>query len=356
VTDATALDQAQAAWARIMPFLRPIEALISDPEISDIMVNGHHAVFFEKYGRKEQLRGVMISEKALQVAAKNIARALDADIDDTNPILDSRLPDGSRVAIVLAPVSVTGTSVSIRKFQNKRFDAQELVRVGMIPAEVLKELQDAVVNRKSVLISGPTGSGKTTLLNALAASIPDEERVIIIEDTSEIQIDKPDLVRLEARREQANFPAVTIRALLRASLRMRPDRILLGEVRGEEAFDLMQALNTGHQGTLSTTHANSAALSLTRFATCVMMAGIELPHQTVQRNIADALQFVVHIERRHGKRSVSEVLRIKGYDVSEDTYKLETIYQRPVITGRELIHDQRSGDQVPTNLGSDGRG
>src|SRR5262249_11748644 len=148
--------------------------------------------------------------------------------------------------------------------------------------------------RKNVLISGPTGSGKTTLLNALAAFIPDEERVIVIEDTSEIQIHRPDLVRLEARTEQADLPAITIRTLLRASLRMRPDRILLGEVRGEEAFDLMQALNTGHQGTLSTTHANSAALSLTRFATCVMMAGIELPHRTVRANIAESLQYLVH--------------------------------------------------------------
>src|SRR5215471_9537715 len=188
----TTLNPSQAAWARIMPFLRPIEALISDPEISDIMVNGDRAVFFEKYGRKEQLHGVTIPEKSLQVAAKHIARALDADIDDTNPVLDSRLPDGSRVAIVLSGVSVNGTSVSIRKFQNKRYDAQELVRVGMIPADVLIELQEAVLNRKNVLISGPTGSGKTTLLNVLAASIPDEERVIIIEDTSEIQIDKPD--------------------------------------------------------------------------------------------------------------------------------------------------------------------
>jgi pilus assembly protein CpaF len=321
----TTLNQAQAVWARIMAFLRPIEALISDPEISDIMVNGDRAVFYEKHGRKEQFHGITIPEKSLQVAAKNIARALDADIDATNPILDSRLPDGSRVAIVLWPVSVTGTSVSIRKFQNKRFDAQELVRVGTITPEMLKELEDAVLNRKNVLISGRTGSGKTTLLNALAAFIPDEERVILIEDTSEIQIDKPDLVRLEARKEQPDYPAVTIRTLLRATLRMRPDRILLGEVRGEEAFDLMQALNTGHQGTLSTTHANSAALSLTRFATCVMMSGVELPHKTVRANIGEALHYLVHMERRHGSRRVMEVVRVKGYDPSEDRYDLETV-------------------------------
>jgi pilus assembly protein CpaF len=324
----SASDKAQSAWARIMPFLRPIEGLISDPEISDIMVNGDRAVFYEKRGRMEHLAGVTISEKSLQVAARNIARALDAEIDDRSPILDSRLPDGSRVAIVLSPVSVEGTSVSIRKFQNKRFDAQELVRVGMLPPEVLQTLRDAVLSWKNILISGATGSGKTTLLNALAAFIPDEERVIVIEDTSEIQIDKPDVVRLEGRKEQPDLPAITLRTLLRASLRMRPDRILLGEVRGEEAFDLMQALNTGHQGTLSTTHANSAALSLARFATCVMMAGIDLPHRTVRANIGEALDLIVHVGRRRGMRYLSEVLRITGYDHEQDRYELETIYQK----------------------------
>jgi pilus assembly protein CpaF len=198
----------------------------------------------------------------------------------------------------------------------------------MLTPEVLQTLQDAVLSRNNILISGATGSGKTTLLNALAAFIPDEERVIVIEDTSEIQIDKPDVVRLEGRKEQTDLPAVTIRTLLRASLRMRPDRILLGEVRGEEAFDLMQALNTGHQGTLSTTHANSAALSLTRFATCVMMAGIELPHRTVRANIGEALDLIVHVGRNRGTRYISEVLRIAGYDHEQDRYELEAIYQK----------------------------
>src|SRR5262249_38134039 len=322
----TVFDKQQSAWGRILPFLRPIEPLIQDPEISDIMVNGDRAVFVEKYGQLALVAGVTINEKYLQVAARNIARALGADINEEKPILDSRLPDGSRVQIVLAPVSVDGTSVSIRKFQNKRYDAEELVRVGMMPLAGLTELKNAVQAWKNVLISGATGSGKTTLLNALAAFIPDSERIIVIEDTSEIQIHKPDLVRLEARTEQPDLPAITIRMLLLASLRMRPDRILLGEVRGKEAFDLMQALNTGHQGTLSTTHANSAALSLTRFETCVMMAGIEVPHRTVRANIADALDLAVHIDRRHGKRFVTEVLRVKGYNSVEDRYDLESIY------------------------------
>src|SRR2546426_1667837 len=265
---------AEAAWGRIIPFLRPIEPLIRDPEISDILVNGDRAVFFEKNGRLEPLAGVTLREQSLQAAARNIARALGAEISEENPILDSRLPDGSRVAIILSPVSVAGTTLTIRKFQNKRYNAEELVRVGTLSSDLLIVLRQAVRNRQNVLISGGTGTGKSTLLNALAAFIPDGERVVVIEDTSEIQIEKANLVRLEARIEQPDLSPVTIRNLLRATLRLRPDRILLGEVRGPEAFDLLQAMNTGHQGTLSTIHANSGAETLTRLATCVVMSGV----------------------------------------------------------------------------------
>jgi pilus assembly protein CpaF len=318
-------DKSAAAWARIMPFLRPVEALIRDPEISDIMINGERAVFFEKYGRIEPAVGVTIREQSLQVAARNIARALGGDISEESPLLDSRLPDGSRVAIALSPVSVGGTTLSIRKFQNKRYNAQELVRIGTLTAELMKELQEAILNRKNILISGGTGTGKTTLLNALATFIPSEERLVVIEDTSEIQIDKPNVVRLEAREEQPGLPGVSISKLLRHALRVRPDRILLGEVRGAEGFDLLQAMNTGHQGTLSTIHANSGPETLTRLATCVMMSAVELPHRTVRENIGSAVHLVVHIERREGRRFVREMLRVRGYDVTSDRYDLETV-------------------------------
>lgn len=317
---------ADPVWARIIPFLRVIERFIRDPEISDIMVNGEQGIFIEKHGRIEPVPGVTIREQSLRVAARNIARALGDEVSEEQPILDSRLPDGSRVAIILAPVSVSGTALTIRKFQNQRYTADELVRIGTLSPEVLKVLQQAVLDGQNMIISGGTGTGKTTLLNALAAFIPDDQRVIVIEDVAEIQVNKPNLVRLEARREQPVLPAVRIRDLLRATLRMRPDRILLGEVRGDEAFDLLQALNTGHEGVLSTIHASSAAQILTRFTTCVLMSGVELPHRAVRSNIGDALHLLVHLSRRQGKRCVTEVLRVRSYDAADDRYDLERIY------------------------------
>ena len=294
----------------ILPFLRPIEYLIKDQGVSEIMINGPASVFVERQGRVELVPGVSISEKSLQVAVRNIARALGDEINEEKPILDSRLPDGSRVAAVFPPCSVRGTTLTIRKFQSKSFTCAELVRIDSLTDELLAVLKEAVGTHKNILISGGTGTGKTTLLNALAAFIQDDERVVLIEDTAEIQIDAPNMVRFEARREQPGIAAVTIRDLLKATLRHRPDRILLGEVRGGEAFDLLQALNTGHSGTLSTIHANSAQQAVSRFTSCVLQSGVELPYVAVRRNIADALHFLLHIQRRHGQRYVSELLAI----------------------------------------------
>lgn len=316
------------SWDVILPFLRPIETLIRDPEISDIMVNGSSSVFIEKFGRMQQVPGVTITEKSLQVAVRNIARALGDEIDEEKPLLDSRLPDGSRVAAVFPPCSVTGTVLTIRKFHSHLYTAEELVRIGTLTPAALQELGRAVQSRQNILISGGTGTGKTTLLTALAAFLDPDERVIVIEDTSEIQLTRNNLVRLEARREQPNLPAVTIRDLLRTTLRLRPDRILLGEVRGGEAFDLLQALNTGHSGTLSTIHANSAAQAISRFTTCVLMSNVELPYKAVRSNIAEALNLVVHIDRRQGRRWVMQVLRVDRYDPAEDGFHLSALYQR----------------------------
>lgn len=316
------------SWEIIIPFLRPIEALIRDPEISDIMVNGSSGVFIEKHGEMRSVPDVVINERSLQVALRNIARALGDEINEEKPLLDSRLPDGSRVAAVFPPCAVSGTVLTIRKFHSQLYTAEELVRIGSVAPEALAVLRQAVEARKNILISGGTGTGKTTLLNALAAFIPDSERLVIIEDTSEIQIMKPNLVRLEARREQPGLRAVTIRDLLRTTLRLRPDRILLGEVRGGEAFDLLQALNTGHAGSLSTLHANSAGQALARFTTCVLQSGVEIPYRAVRSNIAEALDFLVHIERRQGRRFVRQVMTVTGYDAALDRFQLESLYER----------------------------
>jgi pilus assembly protein CpaF len=304
----------------ILPFLRPIAPLLEDPDITEIMVNGSQRVFIERAGVVKEVHGVQVDERNLRVAVKNIARALGDDISEEKPILDSRLPDGSRVAAVLPPCSVGGTTLTIRKFQTRFFTAEELVRIGTLTPEVLVAVREGIERRGNILISGGTSTGKTTLLNALTAFLPEDDRVVVIEDTAELQIDRPNLVRFEARRDHVHLPAVTIRELLRATLRHRPDRIILGEVRGGEAFDLLQALNTGHAGSVSTIHANSAEQALARFSSCVVQSGVELPYQAVRYQIADAIDLVLHLGRREGVRVTEELIRVERYDVHRDSY------------------------------------
>lgn len=312
----------------ILPFLKPIEHLIRDPEVSEIMVNGSSRVFTERQGRIQPVSGIELSEKSLHVALRNIARLLGDDISESKPILDARLPDGSRVAAVIPPCSLGGITLTIRKFSARHFTLENLIDMESIDPNIASLLCAEVANRQNLLISGGTGTGKTTLLNILADFIPDEERVVLIEDTAEIHIRKSNLVRLEARREQTSSPAVTIRDLLRASLRHRPDRIIVGEIRGGEAFDFLQALNTGHSGTLSTIHANSAYHAISRFVSCVLQSNIDLPYAAIKSNFADSINLLLHIERRNGHRYVSQVLKVRGYDAGSDRFQLDTIYER----------------------------
>jgi pilus assembly protein CpaF len=312
----------------ILPFLRPIEDLILDPDISEIMINGPDQIFVEKDGYIQAVPKVRLSPESLMVAVKNIARRLGDDISEAKPLLDSRLPDGSRVAAVIPPCSIQGVTLTIRKFNSHRFRMENLIDVGTLTPKTAGTLTRNVLDRKNILICGGTGSGKTTLLNTLADFIPDNERIVLIEDTAEIQLHKQNVVRFEARREQNGLPAVTIRDLLRTTLRHRPDRIILGEIRGGEAFDLLQLLNTGHSGTLSTVHANSAAQGISRFTACVLQSGIEMPYRAIKTNIADSLNIIVQIERRPGMRFVSQVLEINGYDPDTDHYDFTVIYER----------------------------
>jgi pilus assembly protein CpaF len=314
---------------RILPFLRPIEDLLVDPSITEVMVNdGGRSVFVERGGVTEPVANRTLETRNLTVAIKNIARACGDEISDVQPLLDARLEDGSRVAAMFPPCSVTGPVLTIRKF-TRRYNLEDLVGAGTISQAVAGQLRSAVAQQKNILISGGTGTGKTTLLNALAALVPDTDRIVVIEETAEIHLQKPNLLRLEARRAQAPLgnetplPPVSIADLVRATLRHRPDRILVGEVRGAEAFDLLQALNTGHLGSLSTIHANSAEQALMRLAHCVLTANVGLPHHGIREAIALAIHLVVHLVRADGLRCVTGVVRVRGYDAAHDRFALE---------------------------------
>jgi len=310
----------------ILPFLKPIEHLILDDSISEVMVNGPERIFIEKGGFIEPVRGVQLGEKSLMVAVKNIARRLGDDISESKPILDSRLPDGSRVAAVIPPCSVNGVTLTIRKFNSRHFGIEDLIQAGTLDRWLANQLEGYVLGRKNLLLTGSTGSGKTSMLNVLGKFIPSDERIVLIEDTSEIHMSQDNLVRFEARQPQNGLPGITIRELLKASLRHRPDRLILGEIRGGEAFDLLQLLNTGHSGSLSTVHATSARQGLARFTSCVLQSGVDLPYRAIKTNVGDCVNIVVHLERRPGRRFVSEVVEIHGYDPDRDEYNYGFIF------------------------------
>jgi pilus assembly protein CpaF len=292
--------------------LGPLEELLADPVVEEVMVNGHERVYVERRGRIERTDVHFASEQALRDAIERILTPLGRRVDELSPMVDARLEDGSRVHVVIPPLAVDGPTVSIRRFAAARPGPGELVELGTLTQELHDQLAAAVAARRSILVSGGTGSGKTTLLNALSAFIDSDERVITIEDAAELRLRQPHVVRLESR--PANVEGggrVTIRELLRGALRMRPDRIVIGEVRGGEALDLLMALNTGHEGALSTVHANSPEDALRRVETLALMAGVGLPHEAIREQLGRGLDLVIHLARlSDGSRRVVEVAEV----------------------------------------------
>ncbi len=320
--EAAPLDDAHRAELRqrvmlLATGLGPLEPLLADPAVDEVMVNGPGEVYVERRGHIEGTAVRFASGAELMHAIERILAPLGRRVDEASPLCDARLADGSRVNVVIPPLSLSGPCLTIRRFRREGFSLAQLVEGGTLPAEAAGLLERCVAARASILVSGGTGSGKTTTLNALSGAIPTGERIVTIEDAAELRLRQPHVVRLEAR--PANLEGrgeVTIRALVRNALRMRPDRIVVGEVRGAEALDLLQALNTGHDGSLSTVHANSPEDALRRLETLALMAGLGLPHAAVREQVAAAVDLVVHQARRpDGSRvveSIVEVVRAAG--------------------------------------------
>jgi Flp pilus assembly CpaF family ATPase len=308
--------------------LGPLEDLLRLPHLEEIMVVGRDRIFVETPAGIEETGRAFPNDDALEVAIRRIVAPVGRFVNRSRPLVDARLPDGSRVNVVIPPVAVHGPSITIRKFRDRPLTPEDLVRLGTLDRRTLTFLRAAVVARKNVIVSGGTGSGKTTLLNVLASQIPPAERIVVIEDSAELQLRQANLVVLEAKSSNLEGEGeISIRALVRNALRMRPDRIVVGECRGGEALDMLQAMNTGHDGSLTTAHANSPAELMSRLEVMVLEAGQGLPLPAIQRQIADALDLVVQIERqRDHTRRVTSITEVVAHDPEEGRIVLEEVF------------------------------
>ncbi|HEX3604464.1 MAG TPA: CpaF family protein [Candidatus Dormibacteraeota bacterium] len=313
----------------------PLTSFMVDPAVTEIMVNGHREIWIERAGQLLRTDARFATEEALWALIGRIAANVGRRISPEEPMLDARLPDGSRVNAIVPPLSLCGPVLTVRRFGAETMSADDLLRAGSITPAALDFLAGCVISRRNVLISGRTGSGKTTLLNVLSTFIPVGERIITIEDTAELQLHQPHWIRLESRPPDLDGAhQITARDLVRNSLRMRPDRIVVGECRGGEALDMLQAMSTGHEGSMSTIHANSARDALQRLETLSMMSGIDVPHSAVRDQIGNAIHVLVHVDREYdGHRQVIEISEIVGREgevvTMQDLFTLDTHAARP---------------------------
>ncbi|MCG9689922.1 CpaF family protein, partial [Vibrio tubiashii] len=337
--------------------LGPLQKLVDNDDISDIMINGPSDIFIEIGGKVEKSPIQFVNEKQLNTIAKRIASNVGRRIDESKPLCDARLMDGSRVNIVIPPLAIDGTSISIRKFKEQKIKLENLVEFGAMSVEMAKLLSIASHCKCNILISGGTGSGKTTLLNALSGFIGETERIVTIEDAAELQLQKPHIVRLETRQASVEGTGeVSARELVINALRMRPDRIIVGECRGGEAFEMLQAMNTGHDGSMSTLHANTPRDAIARTESMVMMATASLPIAAIRRTIVSAVDLIVQVKRLHdGSRKVmfiSEIIGMEGDSVvMEDIFRYEASseykegkingeFRTPGLSTRSVIYER----------------
>jgi pilus assembly protein CpaF len=313
----------------ILPFFpEELRALLLDPSISDLMINGTTGVYADRNGVVEHIPLAMpYTNDRLQAAIERVARILGQDLTTQNPILNTRLPDGSRVAVVGAPSSINGPTLTIRKF-NRWYTSDELIAAGSLPKSVRDKVVGFINERKNGMISGGTSSGKTTLMKALLDHVPQHERLVVIEQPAELKVDHSNAVRWEAVEAIPGQVAITPSQLLAAALRHRPDRIIMGEIRDECGYDLLQAMNTGHGGTLSTIHAKSAWDALNRLSDLALSARANLNHAFIRSETAEAIDFVLYCERDHtGRRRVRELITVTGYTHADQSFQTEDIYR-----------------------------
>ena len=327
----------------------PLAPLMADPAVTDILVNGPHQVYVERFGRLELTQVRFQDEEHVRRLIERLAARMGRRVDQASPMVDLRLPDGSRVNATLPPVSIDGPTLSIRRFGTQRLRAVELRERGMFDEKMLEMLRLAVADRQSILISGGTGAGKSTLLGALAEAIPADDRILTIEDTAELKLDQQHVVRLETRPPNVEGEGrISTRELLVNALRMRPTRIVVGEVRGGEALDMLQAMNTGHEGGLCTVHANSARDAMARLETMVLLAGIELPSRAIREQIASAIHLIVHVQRfEDGIRRVASIAEVTGLE--GDTILMQEIFrfEKGPLRGKRLTGTYRPTGVVP---------
>jgi pilus assembly protein CpaF len=304
----------------------PLERLLADDSITEIMVNGSSDVWIERQGRLYETTVRFTDEQHLRRIINKIVAQVGRRIDEASPMVDARLPDGSRVNAIIPPLSLSGPLMTIRKFSRKRLALEDMVKLGSLSQGTIDFLQLCIKAELNILVSGGTGTGKTTLLNALSAAIGDEERIVTIEDAAELQLNQRHVLRLESRPPNIEGEgAIQIRDLVRNSLRMRPDRIVVGEIRGAEALDMLQAMNTGHEGSLSTVHANSPRDALMRVETMVLMAGFDLPIRAIRQQVSSALDLIVHIERlQDGSRRVTQITEVQRME--SDVITLQDLF------------------------------